>query len=69
MKIEELISYRDDVRDFMIKENPADTRLLTDVHNQLLSLYADQEAKIKTLAEENENLKEKYNNLVELWNK
>ncbi len=37
MTDEELISYRDDVREFMIAENEADTRIFQDVSKELLS--------------------------------
>ena len=37
MTDEELISYRDDVREFMIAENEADTRIFQDVSKELIS--------------------------------
>ena len=40
MTDEELISYRDDVREFMIAENEADTRIFQDVSKELISRLA-----------------------------
>ena len=49
MTDEELISYRDDVREFMIAENEADTRIFQDVSKELISRLARGQKAIESI--------------------
>ena len=50
MPYEELISYRDDLLEFMRKDNSSDCRIFRDVHAELINRLDEGEKAIKEVA-------------------
>jgi hypothetical protein len=75
MTDEELISYRDDVREFMIAENEADTRIFQDVSKELISRLARGRIAIEAMENiglcisvlNDFNVKYKMNDIIEIF--